>query len=368
MYLRAFLLLAGTAGLAGAQQAINLDVGTNTTFPTPAGTYGAASGQTGTWNGAAGTAIIAGPIALLDTSGSPSGVTISGTGGFGDFEFNNVNTTGDDQRLLDDLFDAGTSQYTISGLADGLYNVYVYAWAPDARLTFFSDVTVQGGSKGTVKVGGADWSGTFVHGIHYMSDTVSVLGGAPIVIDIVNPVPVTPTSLNGIQIEPAGCNGAPTKFCTSKAGLVCGAPTISSSGTPSAMATSGFTISAAPARSNRSGILLYNTVSGPALPFQGGTLCIDPMGLRRAGSTNSMGTCPPAPTGCDGVFSIDMNAFAKGLWVVPDCTGAPSGTPPNNPAGFLTVAGTKVFTQWWGRDSVPTGSFVSEGLCYDVCP
>jgi len=351
---------------AAQQQAINLDVGTNATFPVPDNTYGAASGQAGAWNGAAGTAIITAPVPLVNTSNAPAGVTISGTGGFSDFEYNNLNTAGNDQNLLDDIYDAGTSQFAFNGLQPGLYNVYVYTWAPDSRFTYFSNITVQGGSKGTVTVGGGDWGGTFIHGIHYMSDQVSIASGAPLVIDITNSSPPTPTSLNGIQIEPAGCNGSIVKFCTSKAGLVCGVPTISSSGLPSAAATNGFTISAAPARSNRSGILLYNTVSGPAIAFQGGTLCIAPMGLRRAGSTNSKGTC--APVACDGVFSVDMNAFAKGLWIVPNCAGGPSGTPANNPAAFLGVPGTKVFAQWWGRDSLASGSFVSEGLSYTVCP
>ena len=63
-----------------------------------------------------------------------------------------------------------------------------------------------------------------------------------------------------------------------------------------------------------------------------------------------------------------MNAFAQGLWTVPDCAGNPSGTPANNPAGYLTNPGTTVFTQYWGRDSVATGSFVSDGLSYVVGP
>jgi hypothetical protein len=77
--------------------------------------------------------------------------------------------------------------------------------------------------------------------------------------------------------------------------------------------------------------------------------------------------CPPG-NNCAGVFSLDMNAFAQGAWVVPDCAGAPTATPPNNPAGFLTSPGQDVWSQYWGRDSVATGSFVSDGVKWTIGP
>jgi hypothetical protein len=162
---------------------------------------------------------------------------------------------------------------------------------------------------------------------------------------------------------------ATTPFCTAKTGLVCGIPSISASGTSSVAANSGFVVSAGPARDNRSGILLYNNAGTvPGVSFQGGTLCIPPMGLRRAGSTNSMGSCPPTPIGCAGTFAIDMNTFGDGTWFVPDCAGANSGITPNNPAAFLNTAGVTVDVQFWGRDSQATGSFVSSGLSYTQGP
>jgi hypothetical protein len=157
-----------------------------------------------------------------------------------------------------------------------------------------------------------------------------------------------------------------TSFCTAKAGLACGPASISSTGSPSAARASGFVIEAGPARTCRSGILMYNTSAGAGLPFNGGTLCVSPGGIRRAGSTSSMGT--PGGANCDGRFTIDMNTFAQGTWIVPDCAGNPAGIPPNNQAAFLTTPGQGVFTQFWGRDSVATGSFVSDGLGYVVGP
>jgi hypothetical protein len=160
---------------------------------------------------------------------------------------------------------------------------------------------------------------------------------------------------------------AVTTFCTAKQGLACGVPSISAAGIPSATSGSGFVVSSGPARTCKNGILLYNTATvSPGLPFQGGTLCVDAMGLRRAGPTDSKGT--PGGTNCDGLFSLDMNAFTVGAWVVPDCAGNPSGLPPNNPAGFLATPGTLIHTTYWGRDSVATGSFVSNALTYTQGP
>ena len=144
-------------------------------------------------------------------------------------------------------------------------------------------------------------------------------------------------------------------YCTAKAGLACGLPAIVSQGTASATATAGFIVAASPARASKTGILMYNTTpQAPAVPFQGGVLCVTPSGLRRAGPAGSGGT----PGLCDGVFTIDMNTFAQGLWPQPS----------NTPAPFLKTPGTQVNGQWWGRDSVATGSFLSNALEYVVQP
>lgn len=148
-----------------------------------------------------------------------------------------------------------------------------------------------------------------------------------------------------------GTGGAVEKYCTAKSGLVCGTPSIDSSGTPAAGASSGFTISAAPARGQRSGLVLYSLSGRAAIPFQGGTLCVNPAPLRRASGLFSGGT----NGGCDGVFSVDWNCFASG-------NGCASGTPD---AGMMNP-GQQVNTQIWGRDSVATGSFLSNALEFDM--
>ena len=169
--------------------------------------------------------------------------------------------------------------------------------------------------------------------------------------------------INSMDAFPAGSFGPCSScgaFCTAKAGLACGVPSIRSEGSASATATSGFVVRASPARTNRLGVLLYNTgAQVPSVPFQGGELCVFPGGLRRGGPTNSLGSL-----GCDGEFFLDINTFGRGLWVVP-----PSGAiPSNNAAAFLSMAGTTVYCEFWGRDSVATGSFVSNALSFVIGP
>ena len=139
----------------------------------------------------------------------------------------------------------------------------------------------------------------------------------------------------------------PTTYCSAKTALTCGTPAIGSAGIPSASATSGFVIDAQPARSNRSGIFLYSDQGPSNVSFQGGTLCVATP-IRRSNAVSSGGA-----TGCDGVFTIDWNAFAHGL----------AG---GNPQSFLLNPGQQVNVQVWGRDALATGSFLSDALEYFV--
>jgi hypothetical protein len=67
----------------------------------------------------------------------------------------------------------------------------------------------------------------------------------------------------------------------------------------------------------------------------------------------------PGPANdCSGVYSIDMNAFAHS-----------AGPPVPLPA--LTVPGTKVNCQWWGRDpgfTAPNNTTLTDALEYFVGP
>src|SRR5688572_18342744 len=148
----------------------------------------------------------------------------------------------------------------------------------------------------------------------------------------------------------------PTTYCVAKVNSLGCTPSISSTGTPSATAPSGFVVTAVNVRNQKAGLLFYGT-SGPAsTPFQGGTLCVKTP-IRRTPVVNSGGTALPA-NDCTGVYSIDMNAFAQGSL---------GGTP--DPA--LQVVGTNVNCQWWGRDpgfAAPNNTTLTDGLRYQVCP
>jgi len=148
------------------------------------------------------------------------------------------------------------------------------------------------------------------------------------------------------------CN-APVIYCTAKTNSLGCIPTIGSSGIPSPSATSGFVVKATNVINNKNGLLFYGVSGRSAMPFQGGTLCVASQ-IRRTPAVNSGGN--PPPNDCSGVFSIDMNSFAQGLL---------GGTP--LPA--LSVPGTMVDCQWWGRDPglpAPNNTTLSDGLEYVI--
>jgi hypothetical protein len=109
-------------------------------------------------------------------------------------------------------------------------------------------------------------------------------------------------------------------------------------------------------RNNKSGILFYGINGGQATPFTGGTLCVATP-IRRTPGINSAGNPTPA-NDCSGVYSLDMNAFA---------VGSLGGTP--LPA--LTVSGTVVCCQFWGRDPgfpSPNNTTLTDALQYQIMP
>jgi subtilisin-like proprotein convertase family protein len=149
-----------------------------------------------------------------------------------------------------------------------------------------------------------------------------------------------------------GSGGA---YCTAKVTSNGCTPTINGTGTPSATSGSGFVIAATNVINNKNGLLFYGTTGPASTAFQGGTLCVKSP-IRRTGAINSGGN--PPPNDCSGVFSIDMNAFAV------------SAGPPV-PLAALTVPGTVVNTQFWGRDPgyiAPNNTQLTDGWQYTVGP
>jgi hypothetical protein len=147
-----------------------------------------------------------------------------------------------------------------------------------------------------------------------------------------------------------------TIYCTAKVNSLGCTPSIAFTGTPKASNTSGYVISCSNVRNQKSGLLFYG-VNGPqAMPFQGGTHCVA-LPTKRSPSVSSNGNALPA-NDCSGVYTIDFSAYAHGLL---------GGNPP---LAALTVAGTTVNCQWWGRDPgfpAPNNTTLSNGLQFTVC-
>jgi hypothetical protein len=152
------------------------------------------------------------------------------------------------------------------------------------------------------------------------------------------------------------CTGSPQVYCTAKVNSLGCTPVIESSGQPSALATSGFSVSALQVRNGHVGLLIYGLSGRAAVPFQGGWLCLAAP-VHRTVPVQSGGSVPPAQD-CSGVYALDMNAFAQGL-----LGGAPRLE--------LRQPGTRVQCQWWGRDAgfpPPWSTSLSDALEYGVCP
>ena len=153
------------------------------------------------------------------------------------------------------------------------------------------------------------------------------------------------------------CNVAPpiVTYCTAKVNSLGCTPRIFPVGTPSATSGSGFKLISVDVLNNKSGLLFYGITGPQAIPFQNGTLCVLPP-IRRTPVVVSGGN--PPPNDCSGAFEIDMNEFAVG-------------TLGGTPLPALTVPGTVVNCQWWGRDpgfAAPNNTTLSDAVEYPVGP
>ena len=191
----------GVLPLSVDAQSFNVDVN-GIDFGVPSDGYGAAPGQAGTWNTVDASGI---PVVLDGLDGIPTGVSILISDG-ALFSFDNAGTAGDDQALMDDVFDlggvGGGTNVLFSGLAEGTYGVFTYAWAPVSD-TLLTEVDVLGGT-GPQLVGGA-WPGGFGLGTTHAADVVAVGAGGELSIDLATFDGFG--SLNGVQLvlpEPAG--------------------------------------------------------------------------------------------------------------------------------------------------------------------
>jgi hypothetical protein len=143
----------------------------------------------------------------------------------------------------------------------------------------------------------------------------------------------------------------PAVYCTAKRNSCGHFPSLASEGVPSATAASGFVVTCAGVRAQKAGILIYTDRGSGSSPFQGGTLCLALTDIRRSVAViDTQGT----PGACDGELAIDMNAFSRGALG-------------GQPLPALSLPGTSVHCQMWGRDT-PGNSLLSDALHYRICP
>ncbi len=150
--------------------------------------------------------------------------------------------------------------------------------------------------------------------------------------------------------------GSPGVYCTAKTNSLSCVPGIVSTGLASATSGSGYLVRSISNLNNKPGLLLYGTSGQASTPFLGGVICLSAP-IKRSVPLNSGGN-PAPPLDCSGVYSIDMNAFA---------VGALGG----NPSPLLSVVGTTVDCQFWGRDqgfAQPNNVSLSDALEYLVGP
>ena len=142
-------------------------------------------------------------------------------------------------------------------------------------------------------------------------------------------------------------------YCIAKPNSLNCIPRMEVAGRPVAGAASGWEVSAVRVAGGFiPGVLIYTIDSGRnSMAFQCGTLCVGPGAIKRGvPAFSSNGSL------CNASYSIDMNAFA-------------SGALGGNPSAALSIAGTLVHCQWWGRDNgfaAPCNSTLSNGLEYVI--
>jgi hypothetical protein len=330
-------------------QSFNIDVGDNLViFPVPASTYGAGANQTGTWNAC----IHPYTTSLVDLTGAPTGVTTSSDVSSSYNHFPST-LTGDDRSFMVDIQTFGgsiaqTVHWTFSGLQDGNYVVYTYAWAPENN-GIVTTVTVDNSTDAPQAVGGIWNGGAHVQGITYSLHHVAVSGGTLTL--HADPNPGQAGSINGFQLVFLG--GAFHPFCFGDGtgtACPCGNAGISGRGCASSVSGSGALIAGQGTPSLAADTLVLHGSDMPnssALYFQGTTQVSSVFGdgLRCAGGT---------------VTRLGSKTNASGASQYPA-----AGDPSVSVKGAVTASGTRTYQVWYRNAAAfctPSTFNLSNGL------
>jgi hypothetical protein len=344
------LVCLGLLGTARAQS-FNVDIGT--TYGTPSPSYGAAAGSPGVWNEVDMALPIQTLIPLVDLAGNATAVTIEFKEiGSGNYAYPNPGPSGDDALLMNDLCDTGSSTtvipFVFRGLADGIYHVYAYAWAPDNRAFFATDVELLPGTFPPQPSGTQTWPGGHALGGTYVMERSDVVGG---VLRVRFQTGAGFGSANGIQIiGPLADAGTAQAYCTAGVSASGCEAVLSVTGSASSTATSGFVLEAFEVEGKKDGLFFFGSGGQQANPWGNGTSfqCVVPP-VARAGLLTGSGTAGQ----CDGAFAQDLNA----RWTA---------KPAQNPG-----AGALVQAQLWYRDPQNTSNqttSLSDAIEFTVCP
>lgn len=139
---------------------------------------------------------------------------------------------------------------------------------------------------------------------------------------------------------------APSTYCTALVNSAGCTPQIAFGGSGHASTTNPtpFLLEATDVLEKKNGLLFYGLNGPAAVPFQGGTLCVQPP-LRRT----DIQTSGTDGTICGGLYSLDFNAWIQ------------SGADPN------LVVGAQVNAQYWSRDpQSSSGSGLTAGAEFTI--
>ncbi len=152
-----------------------------------------------------------------------------------------------------------------------------------------------------------------------------------------------------VYIRDMALASVPKVYCLSTEGTAGCLPSMSFTGTPSASAPSGFTLTTSSLRNQKPGLLFYATTGSQLSLIPAGWLCVLPPLTRT--SVQSSGGSSSSTTDCSGMLQLDFNTWAS------------SGVDP------ALVAGQSVWAQSWSREpDLPATSYLSDAIVFTLGP